>query len=187
MGKAALLILLILLFAACSDEVESEMNPNILDGEVSFDYTIPDLEGYLITAVDAASGEGEEERVDIYYVNEEDVGRNRQLMEMEEGYEEEFDIRRVYGPYEDFEDYRIVLIQSPYAFHEPFENETVVDGREFRYSVIASGETGFLSFQTEVNGIHIEVSVKKPEERLNESDVPEEISRIYKEISEGMN
>ncbi|PYZ98937.1 hypothetical protein CR205_10310 [Alteribacter lacisalsi] len=179
-----LLVPFLLVIIACSSEVGSEMNPDMLDEEVDFPYAIPELDDYLITAVDVAPRHGTAERVDLYYVHEEEVGRNRQLMEMEEGFEAEFDIRRVYGPYDDFSEFSLVMIQSPEPFHEPYKNEVEVDGQMFQYTISASGEKGMLTFQTAKDGIYLDVSIKQEEDHMPESEVIEKISRFYSEFAD---
>ncbi|WP_096440061.1 hypothetical protein [Alteribacter populi] len=174
-----------LLLTACTDEVvEPEMNKVKLDDDVHFPYSIPEIDEHVITAIDVAPQEGDAKRIDVYYTHVENVSNNRQLMEVEEGYEEEFNLRTVYGPYEELPHYGIVLIQSPEPFESNYKQTILVNDQEFYYTQSTSGETSLLAFQAEYRGLWYDVTIFNVKPDLSERQVRREVSNVHDKILE---
>ncbi|RNA68607.1 hypothetical protein [Alteribacter keqinensis] len=182
--KGYLLMIPFLLMAACSNQVESEINKQMLDDEVDFSYTIPELDGYLITKIDVSPRGGDVSRIDIYYTDVDNVDDDRQLMDAEEEYDEEFNIRTVYGPYEEWAEHGIVLIQSPkelgYSYNEVIE----VEGQEVPFNHTKSGKESIIAFELTTEETYYYGTIFNVKDNPSDRQIRRSISPIYEQILE---
>ncbi|WP_026688968.1 hypothetical protein [Alteribacter aurantiacus] len=185
MMKGFLIVGMCFFIVACSNQVESQVNKNMLDEYVTFTYTIPELEGYVITKIDVAPYEGEANRIDIYYTNQEDVDRNWDLLDLEEALDEEFDLKTVYGPYEEWPDYGLVLSQMTEDVTIEYKESFEVDESKIKYNTIVSGEDTFLSFYIRIDEALYQGTLFHPEGESKE-DVEKEIEEVYKQLVDEM-